>query len=482
MLFTPANWLKIMLTMLTKIQQAVKKMWIRQIPPSALQLVYTDSDGKLQLNERVVQSCFLHKKVSKYPLYLICGTGERRKGKSTLLNYILRALHCLERGQPVSLEQDDEPLTGFEWRGGIDSVTKGIWIWNKPFILERNGEKMAVFVLDTEGSLDIEGDRETCLKLSALSMLLSSHLIINVNATLNTTELDYLEMFVNWSKLMRDSSLPQHLQHLDVLVRDWKDPDHCGREEVHVFLQHEHEKLTMREDSKYNLVMDTPSVSCFLLPHLGNKFLEPSQGTLADMDENFRHHLTTYISNLVEGIWPHQKADINGEKITCGHVGKELKDLVSILQREECSFTSFSQMSDFPINWKQLKTLLQAYQKYLDQQSPDDVSALEIFGVRPSEMRSRVSRKAIQFQEKYKLSLRGDNAAGKEMLMEEMKSQLTEKQERFCAKYSQRFTMCTMSIGSAIGGTALGMVGPVAGEVGFFGQHNHSSGQRDRRS
>ncbi|XP_077303193.1 RING finger protein 112-like [Lithobates pipiens] len=471
-----------MLTMLTKIQLAVKKMGNRQIPPPALQLVYKDSDGKLQLNERVLQSCFLQKKVSKYPLYLICGIGERRKGKSSLLNYILRALHCLERGQPVNLGQDDD-LPEFEWRSGIDSVTKGIWIWSKPFILERNGEKMAVFVLDMEGSLDIEGDQEICPKLSALSMLLSSHLIIHANATLNTTELDYLEKYVNWSKLMEDSSLLQHLQHLDVLVRDSKDPDRCGREAVHVYLQHEREKLTMREDSKYNLVMDTlrsPSVSCFLLPP-GNKFPKSSQGTLADMDEDFRHHLTTYISDLVEGIWPHHQ-NISGEKITCGHVGKELKDLVSILQREECSFTSSLQMSNFLRNWKQLKTFLQAYQKYLDQQSPDDASALDIFGVRPPEMKSRVSKKIIQFQEKYTLSLRGDNAAEKELLMEEMTSQLTEKQERFCDKYSKRFTMCTINIGSAIGGTALGMVGPIAGEVGFIGLHNHSGGQRAPRS
>ncbi|KAM5152125.1 RING finger protein 112-like isoform 1-T2 [Mantella aurantiaca] len=453
-------------SMVTKVQLAVKEEQSRQIPPSSLQLVYTDSDGRLQLDESVVQRCFLDGEVSEYPLCLICVIGEKRRGKTTLLNYILRAFHCLEGHQQISLGKDDEPLAGFEWRSGADSVTKGIWIWSKPFILERNEEKLAVYVLDTEGSLDIEGDRETCLKLSALSMLLSSYLIFNVNACLKTTELDYLEMYLHVSELTGASFSLQYLQHLDLLVRDWQDPDCCGREAARVYLQHESEKLRLRKGSEYRLLLDTlrsPSVSGFLLPHPGKRFLRSSQGTLADMDEDFKGHLTRYISDLAAGIWFHQKTDISGEKITCSHVGRALKEFVIMLQRKPYSFASPLQMFYSLENRKHMNTILKRFQEFLEQQLPANASPFKVLGVRTSQMRTRVSDQVAVLLDTYEGILKGDNAAEKEMLMDEMKSLLESRRESFCAQYSKRFTKCAVGIGCAIGGGVLTLAGGVAG-------------------
>ncbi|XP_072273033.1 RING finger protein 112-like [Pyxicephalus adspersus] len=370
-------------------------------PPSALPLVYTDSGGRLQLDESVAQRCFLGSKVSEFPLCLICVIGEKRRGKSILLNYILRALQCLERSQPVSLGQEDEPLTGFEWRRGTDGVTKGIWIWSKPFILERDGKKLAVYVLDTEGSLDIEGDRETSIKLSALSMLLSSYLIFNVNAILKSTELDYLEMYLHVAKLTGESFSLKYLQHLDFLVRDWQDPDCCGREAAHAYLQHESEKLGRRMDSEYRNflnVIRTQSVSGFLLPHPGNKFLKSKQGRLADMDDEFKGYLREYISDVIEGIWLHQKSDEKGREITCGHVGRLLKEFVAMLQSKKYSFASPLEMAYSLENYMQMKNILQGFQDYLDQQFPSG-SSLEVLRVKPSKMRIRVNKKVTEVLE-----------------------------------------------------------------------------------
>ncbi|XP_072273189.1 RING finger protein 112-like isoform X1 [Pyxicephalus adspersus] len=452
--------------MVTKVQLAVKEVQSRQLLPSPLQLVYTDSVGRLQLDESVVQRCFLDSEVSEFPLCLICVIGEKRRGKSTLLNYILRALHCLERSQPVSLGQEDEPLTGFEWRRGTDGVTKGIWIWSKPFILERNGEKLAVYVLDTEGSLDIEGDRETCIKLSALSMLLSSYLIFNVNTNLKTTELDYMEMYLHVSELTGASFSLQYLQHLDLLVRDWQDSDHCGREAARAYLQHESEKLRLRRGSEYRRLLDTlrsPSVSGFLLPHPGKRFLRSTEGRLADMDCDFREQLTKYISDLMAGIWLHQKTDICGEKITCGHVGRALKEFVIMLQRTEYNFASPLEMFYSLENRRHMTTILKNFQDFLDQQLPANASPLKVLGVRTSEMRRRVTEQVTVLKDTYEGILTGSNAEEKKMLLDEIKSLLNEKQEYFCAEYSKRFTKCAVGIGCAVGGGVLCLAGGIAG-------------------
>ncbi|XP_077303192.1 RING finger protein 112-like [Lithobates pipiens] len=459
----PAYRLK---NVVTKVQLAIKEEQSREIPPSALQLVYTDNDERLQLDESVIQRCFLDTEVSEYPLCLICVIGEKRRGKSILLNFILRALDCLERQQPVSLGHDEEPLTGFEWRNGIDSVTKGIWIWSKPFILERNEEKMAVFVLDTEGSLDIEGDRENCLKLSALSMLLSSHLIFNVNANLKTTELDYLEMYLHVSELTATSFSLQYLQHLDFLVRDWQDPDNCGREAALSYLQCESEKLRLQKGSEHSLLLDTlrsPSISGFLLPFPGKGFLRSRRGTLADMDEDFKDHLTRYISDLTAGVWLHRKTSISGETITCAHVGEALKKFVIILKRRQYSFSSPLQMLYSLENQKYMNTVLKRFEEFLEQQLPANASPFKVLGVSISEMRTRVREQADVLLDTYESILRGDNAAEKGMLMEEMKSLLKEKEEHFCAKYSKLFTRCAVGIGCVVGGGVLCLAGGVVG-------------------
>lgn len=42
----------------------------------------------------------------------------------------------LFQGATDWLGKDDEPLTGFSWRGGSERETTGIWAWNKLFICE----------------------------------------------------------------------------------------------------------------------------------------------------------------------------------------------------------------------------------------------------------------------------------------------------------------------------------------------------------
>ncbi|XP_044158482.1 RING finger protein 112-like [Bufo gargarizans] len=428
-----------------------------------IQLVSTDATCKMWLDESAVDRCFLDSEISDYPLCLICVIGEKRGGKSTLLNYILRALHRLEKGQPVSLGEDDEALKGFDWRSGTNSVTKGIWIWGRPFILERNREKMAVFVLDTEGSLDIESDRETCIKLSALSMLLSSYLIFNISGSLKTTELDHLEMYLHISELTRESFSLQYLQHLNILVRDWQGDDNCGREAAKSYMEQETEKLW--KSAKNHRVLETlrsPSASGFLLPHPGKKFLKSSQGQLSDMDGDFRDHLTTYVSDLVVEVWLHRKTNVHGERITCGHLGQTLKDFVGTLQREHFNFASPVEMFYSFQNHKNTTNTEKKFQDFVEKEASTS-SPLKILEVMPSKMREKVSEEASRLLVEYGQSLRGSDLAAKQKLREEMKALLDQEVEKFCADYFARFKMCAVGIGCVVGGGVLSFAGGIVG-------------------
>ncbi|XP_040295746.1 RING finger protein 112-like isoform X2 [Bufo bufo] len=450
--------------LVSKVQLVVKEEQSKMTPARPIQLVYTDATCKMWLDESAVDRCFLDSEISDYPLCLICVIGEKRGGKSSLLNYILRALHRLEKGQPVSLGEEDEALKGFDWRSGTDSVTKGIWVWSSPFILKRNGEKMAVFVLDTEGSLDIESDRETCIKLSTLSMLLSSYLIFNVSGSLKTTELDYLEMYLHVSELTKESFSLQYLQHLNILVRDWQGDDNCGREAAKSYIEHETEKL--RKSLKNYCVLETlrsPSVSSFLLPHPGKTFQRSSQGRLSDMDDDFRGHLTTYVSDLVEGLWLHRKTDVRSERITCGHLGGMLKDFVRILQREHFSCASPVEMYYSLENHKNIKNTVKKFKDFVEIVAPINSSTFKILGVRTSKMSEKVNAEASRLLDEYEQSLKGTDVAARTDFKKEMKVVLDQEVKKFCDEYSERFTKCAVGIGCAVGGGVLGVAGGIAG-------------------
>ncbi|XP_073502339.1 RING finger protein 112-like [Phyllobates terribilis] len=448
--------------MVSNVQLAVEEQ-SKVTPPCAKQLVFLDPNGKMCLDESVLDRCFLDSKISGYPLCLICVIGEKRRGKSTLLNYILRALHSLENGQPISLGDQDEPLKGFEWKSGIESLTKGIWMWNRPFILERNGDKMAVFILDTEGSLDIESDRETCVKISALSMLLSSYLIFNVSASLKTTELDYLEMYLHVSEVTGDFFGLQYLQHLNILIRDWQSSNEFGQKAANSYKEHEMEKLRKRNSNCPVLkTLSSPSTSSFLLPHPGIKFPTSGHGRLSDMNDDFRSHLTTYITNLLGGVWLHCKTNVHGERITCGQLGRILKDFVRTLQQKNFSFNSPMELFYALENYKSMNKIKEEFEEFIENKVPSTFSPVKILKVKPDEMREVVSEEAARLRQVYESSLKGGNDA-KKKLMEELKNILDQTVEKVCTEYSKRYKKYVMVTTCAVSVGVLTLTGGIAG-------------------
>ncbi|KAM4611182.1 RING finger protein 112-like, partial [Discoglossus pictus] len=421
-----------------------------QDPGHPVQLVWTDKDGYLHLDENTVYDCFLSTHTSNYPVFLLSIIGEKRRGKSFLMNYIMRALHCQEMGEEISLGAEDDPLQGFEWTSGTNCVTKGIWIWSRPFILDYVGKKIAVYLLDTEGSLDIEGDRQTCIRLSALSMLLSSHLIFNVSMNLKETELDYLEMYLN----MGEECGTQHLQYLDILVRDWHDSIGCSRDAARSYIHQETEKL--QKGKIYPKVLwglKSNYTRCYLLPNPGKGITRPGQGRLKDMDEDFQESLRTYVSDVVRGAWHRMKIDESGASLTSAHLPAMLQTFVELLQKTNYSFASPMEMFYAIKNLKIMEEIKKYFQKFLESQSSM---------VLPHTMRSLVSEKCLELQKKFSSSLLGSCTHHHRSLKKDLESHLLEEQEKFCTNYTRRFTYNAVGLGVSAGFGLYGVVGAAA--------------------
>ncbi|XP_053551256.1 RING finger protein 112 [Bombina bombina] len=449
-------------SLIEKVQNVLNEdqAW-KEAPGRAVQLVYEDIDGHFKLDEDAVKSCFSGNTISNYSVCLISVLGKKHLGKSLLMNYILRALHCQEKGQPLSLGLDDAPLHGFGWNSRSNNITRGIWIWNRPFILENKGKKVAVFVLDTEGSMDAEGDRENCIKLSALSVMLSSYMIFNVHARLQTAELDYLQMYTEVGELLGKSFLQQQLQHLDLLVRDWHNCDNCGRGAALSFL----DNVEKEHCYAYPCVegwLACSSVSCHLLPHPGIGLIRSGQGKLSDMNKDFRSHLTIYVCELVRGVWSHLKTDAHENILRCGELCSALKEFGDVLQRQY-TFASPSQMFFSLNNYDNMKRYINVFKEFLCNQATTTSSPLKVLGVTPNKMRLIINNAAQSLLQTFGRTLQYSGGNQKQILLDELMSQLLQLQEDFCDDHSKRFKKC--AVGCVFGAGVLGLVGGVSGAI-----------------
>jgi atlastin len=92
--------------------------------------------------------------------------------------------------------EPDEPLTGFSWKSGADRVTTGIIFWYDVFLHtnETTGEKLAIFIVDTQGLFDHETNADDNSKVFYLSSLISSIQILNIKDNVEERDIEYLRV------------------------------------------------------------------------------------------------------------------------------------------------------------------------------------------------------------------------------------------------------------------------------------------------
>ncbi|KAF7236818.1 hypothetical protein EYD10_16455, partial [Varanus komodoensis] len=268
------------------LQEGVNKELERPATPlpvgQPVQLVGLDENGELCLNEEALSCCLEQGEVKDSPICLITILGEQRRGKSFLLNFLLRRFRNLAAEDDSWMGQEDEPLTGFEWRPGPDTTTKGVWLWSQPFWVSTEQGKVAIFLMDTEGSMDLQRSKEVGVKLSAFSILLSSYQIFNLANMMKDTDLEYLEMFVHVAETVGRVGSLKPIQHLDLLVRDWYFPPNHGLQGGQNYLREVIQKLENdpQRHPRSLATLKSPSTRCYLMPFPGKQLVVGSEGTL----------------------------------------------------------------------------------------------------------------------------------------------------------------------------------------------------------
>ncbi|XP_076852798.1 atlastin-2 isoform X1 [Brachyhypopomus gauderio] len=307
-----------------------------------VQIVVADEEAhEFELDEQALERLLLQEHVRDLNVVVVSVAGAFRKGKSFLLDFMLRYMYS--QTSSVWLGGDDEPLTGFTWRGGCERETTGILAWSEVFVVEKpDGSEVAVLLVDTQGAFDSQSTIKDCATLFALSTMTSSLQVYNLSQNVQEDDLQHLQLFTEYGRLAMEENDGKPFQSLMFLIRDWSYPyEHeYGLEGGNSFLekrlqvkQNQHEEL---QNVRQHIHSCFSNISCFLLPHPGlNVATNPRfDGRLKDINDEFKKELINLIplllapENLVE-------KEIGGSKVTCRDLVQYFKAYMRIYQGEE---------------------------------------------------------------------------------------------------------------------------------------------------
>ncbi|XP_063098704.1 RING finger protein 112 isoform X1 [Cavia porcellus] len=442
-----------------------------------LLLVRINASGGLILRMGAINRCLKHPLARDTPVCLLAVLGDQHSGKSSLLDHLLRGLPGLVRaglaggwrGEPGgegSWSRGGEvSLQGFRW--GTNGLSRGIWMWSHPFLLGKEGKKVAVFLVDAGDAMSPELSRETRIKLCALTTMLSSYQILNTSQELKDTDLDYLEMFVHVAEVMGRHYGMVPIQHLDLLVRDH--PSKAGQDHTGDILQ----KLSGKYPKVQELLLGNRA-RCYLLPSPGRQWMSKGQGSPGgDTDDDSRHLLWPYVLDVLsaapqhaksrcQGYWSEGRTVARGDRrlLTGQQLAQEIKNLSGWMGRTGPGFSSPDEMAAQLHDLRKVEAAKKEFEEYVRQQ---DVATKRIFSalrVLPDTMRNLLSSQKDAILARHGVALL---CKEREQTLEALEAELQAKAKAFMDSYTMRFCGHLAAVGGAVGAGLMGLAGGVVG-------------------
>ncbi|XP_070499853.1 atlastin-2-like [Chironomus tepperi] len=206
----------------------------------------------------------------------------------------------------------NESLTGFSWRSGSRRETTGIIMWNDVFLhtLDKTDEKIAIFVMDTQGLFDNDSPSANNLKIFAMGTLISSIPIFNLMNHIQEDHLEYLQFATKLAQhtvTVKETMYGKIFQNLMFLVRDWSNSDEYqygvngGKEYIEYILRPRLERRDVVQTIIETINQSFDQVRCCLLPHpgLGVTNNRNYDGNWSAMDGNFKDEMKNFIESIL---------------------------------------------------------------------------------------------------------------------------------------------------------------------------------------
>lgn len=266
------------------------------VSAKAIRIIYKDSStGNFKLDENSLKKILFHPKANNKELAVVSICGTYRKGKSFLLNFILKYLQAHDSEDWLS----NKPLNGFKWSNSCERETDGVYMWSEPLIKDNK----AVFLMDTQGLFD-SSDEQTFQSgtfIFAFSLLVSSLQIYNLMQNIHENDLDYLNLFTQYARFATEDDTLKN--ELVFLVRDWPHPHEYsygyddGQKYLESRLTSSKTPLNDRDLCRLRLRKKFDSLKCFLMPHPGLNMIKKKNfnGEISELDCDFVEYLYQFI-------------------------------------------------------------------------------------------------------------------------------------------------------------------------------------------
>lgn len=232
---------------------------------------------------------------------------------------------------------DDEPLEGFSWRGGSERDTTGILMWSEIFLYEKNKDKLAIILLDTQGAFDSQSTVRDCATVFALSTMLSSVQIYNLTQNIQEDDLQHLQLFTDYGRLALADTGKKPFQRLQFLVRDWSYPYEAeygaigGETVLKRRLEISDKQHPELQSLRKHIASCFTEIACFLMPHPGLEVAtNPNfDGRVSSITPEFKQSLRTLVPMILAPDNLILK-EISGQKVRAKELVQYFKSYINI--------------------------------------------------------------------------------------------------------------------------------------------------------
>ncbi|XP_027373950.1 RING finger protein 112 isoform X1 [Bos indicus] len=447
----------------------------RPLPAAALQetcavraepllLVRINASGGLILRMGAINRCLKHPLARDTPVCLLAVLGGPHSGKTFLLNHLLQGLPGLASGEG-SWPRSAGSGQGFRW--GANGLSRGIWMWSHPFLLGKEGRKVAVFLVDTGDVMSPELSRETRTRLCALTSMLSSYQILTASQELKDTDLEHLETFVHVAEVMGRHYGMVPIQHLDLLVRDSSHPSKAWQGHVGDVIQ--------KSSGKYPKVqglLQGRRARCYLLPAPGRRWASRGHGSSGDTDDD-AGRLRAYVADVLSaapqhaksrcpGYWSEGRPAARGDRrlLTGQQLAQEVKNLSGWMGRTGPSCASPDEMAAQLHDLRTVEAAKKEFEEYVRQQDAATKRIFSALRVLPDTMRNLLSAQKDTLLARHGATLL---CTGREQTLEALEAELQAEAKAFMDSYTVRFCGHLAAVGGAVGAGLMGLAGGVVG-------------------
>nr|XP_005887357.1 PREDICTED: RING finger protein 112 [Bos mutus] len=439
------------------------RLWAQEtcaVRAEPLLLVRINASGGLILRMGAINRCLKHPLARDTPVCLLAVLGGPHSGKTFLLNHLLQGLPGLASGEG-SWPRSAGSGQGFRW--GANGLSRGIWMWSHPFLLGKEGRKVAVFLVDTGDVMSPELSRETRTRLCALTSMLSSYQILTASQELKDTDLEHLETFVHVAEVMGRHYGMVPIQHLDLLVRDSSHPSKAWQGHVGDVIQ--------KSSGKYPKVqglLQGRRARCYLLPAPGRRWVSRGHGSSGDDDAG---RLRAYVADVLSaapqhaksrcpGYWSEGRPAARGDRrlLTGQQLAQEVKNLSGWMGRTGPSCASPDEMAAQLHDLRTVEAAKKEFEEYVRQQDAATKRIFSALRVLPDTMRNLLSAQKDTLLARHGATLL---CTGREQTLEALEAELQAEAKAFMDSYTVRFCGHLAAVGGAVGAGLMGLAGGV---------------------